>query len=166
VTASPDDRAAPAAMAPFDAVAVMGEAAWYPGCPEVVVCETHSAWVFLAGERAYKVKKPVRMAFLDFGTLERRRAVCHEEVRVNAALAASLDMRVRALVACDGGYVLADADAEDAVEYAIEMRAASTRTARWPRASVAISWPRTTCALSRRPSGGASRRSLLDLLTR
>ena len=94
----------------------------YPGRPDVTVRETHTAWIFLAGERAYKVKKPVQMAFLDFSTLERRRAVCHEEVRVNAPLAATLDMRVRALVAHDGSYALADADAPDAVEYTIEMR--------------------------------------------
>ena len=100
----------------------MSASAFYPGAPEVVVRETHSAWVFLAGERAYKVKKPVRMAFLDFSTLERRRAVCHEEVRVNRALAASLDMRVRAVVLGGDRYELAGADAPDAVEYAIEMR--------------------------------------------
>ena len=96
---------------------------FYPGAPAVELRETHSAWVFLAGERAYKVKKPVTMAFLDFSTLERRRAVCHEEVRVNAALASALDMRVRAIVVRAGAYVLAaGADADDAVEYAIEMR--------------------------------------------
>ena len=100
----------------------MSDGGMYPGQPDVTVRETHSAWVFLVGDRAYKVKKPVRMAFLDFSTLERRRAVCHEEVRVNAPLAASLAMRVRAVVAEDDSYVLADADAPDAVEYAIEMR--------------------------------------------
>jgi aminoglycoside phosphotransferase family enzyme/predicted kinase len=100
----------------------MSRDAFYPGVRDVVVRETHSAWIFLAGPRAYKVKKPVRMAFLDFSTLERRRAVCHEEVRVNRPLAASLDMRVRAIVARDGCYALTGADAPDAVEYAIEMR--------------------------------------------
>ncbi|MDP1849863.1 MAG: AAA family ATPase [Solirubrobacteraceae bacterium] len=111
-----------AAPPPSSVVEAMRHGAMYPGGPEVVVRETHSAWVFLAGERAYKVKKPVRMAFLDFSTLERRRAVCHEEVRVNAPLAATLEMRVRAVVARDGGYALTDSDAPDAVEYAIEMR--------------------------------------------
>lgn len=100
----------------------MSRSAFYPGAPEVAVCETHSAWVFLAGQRAYKVKKPVRMAFLDFSTLERRRAVCREEVRVNRVLASSLEMRVRAVVAQGDSYGLADEDAPDAVEYAIEMR--------------------------------------------
>jgi hypothetical protein len=38
--------------------------------------ETHGSWVFVAGDRALKVKKPVVLPFLDDGTLERRRAMC------------------------------------------------------------------------------------------
>jgi aminoglycoside phosphotransferase family enzyme/predicted kinase len=100
----------------------MSEPRFYPGAPEVTVCETHTAWVFLAGAHAYKVKKPVRMAFLDFGTLGRRRAVCREEVRLNRELAPTLDLRLRAVVAAGSGYALADAGAPDPVEYVIQMR--------------------------------------------
>jgi aminoglycoside phosphotransferase family enzyme len=39
----------------------------------VEVIETHISWVFLAGDRVYKVKKPVDLGFVDFTTLERRR---------------------------------------------------------------------------------------------
>jgi hypothetical protein len=49
--------------------------------------ETHISWVLLAGKAAYKLKKPVRLAFVDYGTLDRRRALCHEEVRLNRRLA-------------------------------------------------------------------------------
>jgi aminoglycoside phosphotransferase family enzyme/predicted kinase len=45
--------------------------------------ETHSSWVVLAGQYAYKLKKPVNLGFLDFTTIERRRADCEEEVRLN-----------------------------------------------------------------------------------
>jgi len=100
----------------------MSHSDFYPGGAPVSVRETHTAWVFLTGDRAYKVKKPVRMEFLDFSTLERRRAVCREEVRVNRELAASLHMRMRAIVARPLCYALVDDDAPDAVEYAIEMR--------------------------------------------
>ena len=96
-----------------------------PDGPVVDVRETHTAWVLLTRARAYKVKKPVRMEFLDFSSLERRRAVCEEEVRVNRPLAATLGMRLRAVVrAADGArtYELAEADDARAVEYAIEMR--------------------------------------------
>src|SRR5262245_9410716 len=48
----------------------------YPGRPEPVeVVESHISWVFLAGERAYKLRKPVVFPFLDYGTAERRRAL-------------------------------------------------------------------------------------------
>jgi len=45
--------------------------------------ETHSAWVLLAGDRAYKIKKPVRWSFMDFSTLALRRQACENEVRIN-----------------------------------------------------------------------------------
>jgi aminoglycoside phosphotransferase family enzyme len=49
--------------------------------------ETHASHVFLAGDLAYKVKKPVNLGFLDFSTLERRRYFCGEELRLNRRLA-------------------------------------------------------------------------------
>jgi aminoglycoside phosphotransferase family enzyme/predicted kinase len=52
--------------------------------------ETHISWVLLTGEVAYKVKKPVSLGFVDFGTLERRRHFCQEELRLNQRLAADL----------------------------------------------------------------------------
>lgn len=51
--------------------------------------ETHGAWVLLAGDFAYKIKKPVRYSFMDFGTLAQRRAACQAELRLNARFATS-----------------------------------------------------------------------------
>ena len=48
--------------------------------------ETHASWVFVAGERAYKLKKPVALGFLDYSTLDLRHSACREEVRVNQEL--------------------------------------------------------------------------------
>jgi uncharacterized protein len=60
----------------------------YPGRPSPVLTrETHMSWVFLAGDEAYKLKKPVRFAFLDYTTIGRRRWACGEEVRLNRRLA-------------------------------------------------------------------------------
>ena len=59
---------------PISVVEAMGASAFYPGAPEVVERETHSAWVFLADERAYKVETRAD-GVSDFSTLERRRAV-------------------------------------------------------------------------------------------
>jgi len=56
----------------------------YPHAVDRVdLMETHGAWVLLAGEFAYKIKKPVRFPFLDFSTLALRRAACETEIRVN-----------------------------------------------------------------------------------
>jgi aminoglycoside phosphotransferase family enzyme/predicted kinase len=51
------------------------------------VAETHSAVVFFVGDRAYKLKKPVDLGFLDFRSLKARRDVCHREVELNRRLA-------------------------------------------------------------------------------
>jgi aminoglycoside phosphotransferase family enzyme/predicted kinase len=55
--------------------------------PEVELVQTHVSLVFLAGDRAYKVKKPVDLGFLDFTTPERRRQACEDELRLNETLA-------------------------------------------------------------------------------
>lgn len=53
----------------------------------VASIETHMSWVFLTDEHAYKLKKPVRQPFLDFGTIEARRRNCALELRLNRRLA-------------------------------------------------------------------------------
>jgi uncharacterized protein len=52
-----------------------------------VVRETHSAVVLLLGDRAYKIKKPVDLGFLDFRTEASRRTVCRRELELNRRLA-------------------------------------------------------------------------------
>ena len=70
-------------------VAFLSRADAYPApVREVAVRETSKSWVFLAGDKAYKLKKPVRSPFLDFTTLARREAACKAEVRLNRRLAA------------------------------------------------------------------------------
>ena len=60
----------------------------YPYRPlRVEVKETHMSWVFIAGDRVYKLKKPVRYPFLNFRALAARKANCEEEVRLNRRLA-------------------------------------------------------------------------------
>jgi uncharacterized protein len=51
------------------------------------IVETHSAVVVFFGDRAFKVKKPVDLGFLDFRTRAAREAVCHREVELNRRLA-------------------------------------------------------------------------------
>ena len=58
----------------------------HPAGP-VEVRQTHAAVVFLTGAFAYKLKKAVRLPFLDYSSLESRRHFCEEEVRLNLRLA-------------------------------------------------------------------------------
>lgn len=69
------------------------------GSPHLTVecIETHMSWVFLVGDRVYKLKKPVHFPFLDFSTLEAREFFCREEVRLNSRLAAGIYLEVVAL---------------------------------------------------------------------
>ena len=90
---------------------------------DVQLFETHISWVLLAGDRAYKVKKPVVMPFLDYSSLAARRRFCIEEVRLNRRLAPDIYLAVRAIVRdATGSYALAGIDAPGAVEYLVEMR--------------------------------------------
>ena len=52
--------------------------------------ETHISWVLLAGDSAYKIKKPLRLPFVDYSALQARRHFCEEELRLNHRLAPSL----------------------------------------------------------------------------
>lgn len=52
--------------------------------------ETHISVVFLVGDKAYKLKRAVRYPYLDFSTLEKRKAACDAEVRVNRRTAPTL----------------------------------------------------------------------------
>lgn len=94
----------------------------YPGRPEVVeIVESHISWVFLAGDRAYKLRKPVVFPFLDYGTAERRRALCEEEVRLGRRLAPDIYIGVRPLVRSDDGWLLGEPGGRGD-EHVVEMR--------------------------------------------
>ena len=63
----------------------------------VTSIETHFAWVFLVGTRAFKLKKPLRQAPLDYGTIARRERACRAELELNRRLAPEVYLRVVAL---------------------------------------------------------------------
>jgi aminoglycoside phosphotransferase family enzyme/predicted kinase len=60
----------------------------------VSLVETHISWVLLAGEFAYKIKKPVKLPFLDFTTLDQRAFYCREELRLNHRFAPEIYLDV------------------------------------------------------------------------
>ena len=87
---------------------------------EVVVRETHMSWVFLAGPRAYKLKKPVRFPYLDFSTLARREAACRAELKLNRRLAGDVYVDVIPLTAVRHRLSLAGSGA--VVDWLVVMR--------------------------------------------
>lgn len=60
--------------------------------------QTHISWVLLAGEHAWKIKQPVRLPFVDYGTLAARRRFCEEELRLNRRLAPGLYLGLDTIV--------------------------------------------------------------------
>ena len=105
-----------------DLLAALAAPTMYSGRPPVVVHETHASWVFVAGDRAYKIKKPIALGFLDYSTLARRRSACREEVRGNQELAPGIYRGVRAIVRTSHGLCFAAEDTPGAIEYAVEMQ--------------------------------------------
>jgi len=77
-----------------------------PPAREVVRRETHMSEVFLAGSKAYKLKKPVRFPYLDFSTLARREAACRAELRLNRRLAPDIYRAVAPLVRSAAGLAI------------------------------------------------------------
>jgi aminoglycoside phosphotransferase family enzyme/predicted kinase len=110
----------PAADTQEPALALLGDPATHGG-HAVKRIDTHAASVFLAGERAFKVKRAVRFPFLDFSTLEKRKAACEAEVEVNRPLAPQIYRRVAAITRGADGRLALDGRGEP-VEWAVEMR--------------------------------------------
>ncbi len=96
----------------------------YPDSPRSVdAIETHMSWVFLTGTQVYKMKKPVRLPFLDFTTLEARRLNCHAEVTLNRRLATDVYFGVEPLVVDDDGSIRLGAGAGGTpIEWLVHMR--------------------------------------------
>lgn len=86
----------------------------------IEMLETHISFVLLAGDYAYKIKKPVVLPFADFGSLEARRHYCFEELRLNRRFAPQLYLDV---VPITGSVESPHVEGEGpALEYAVKMR--------------------------------------------
>lgn len=90
----------------------------------VEVVETHISYLLLTGIYAYKIKKAVKLAFLDFSTLEQRRLDCERELRLNRRYAPDIYLDIVAICETPAGLDLADIGAcrSPALEYAVRMR--------------------------------------------
>jgi hypothetical protein len=83
--------------------------------------DTHAASVFLAGDRVLKIKRAVRFPFLDYSTLNKRKAACEAELSVNAPYAPEIYRRVVAITR-QADRALAIGGDGPPVEWAVEMR--------------------------------------------
>ncbi len=93
----------------------------YPGqVQRVDLAETHISWVFLAGEYAYKFKKPLDLGFLDFRDPARRLHYCREELRLNTRLAPQIYLDLAGAVATPAGWRVVPW--RDGAEPAVRMR--------------------------------------------
>ncbi len=86
--------------------------------------ETHGAIVFLAGDRAYKLKRAVRYHYMDFSTPALRRATCEAELTINRRGAPKLYLEVRAIVRDKNGALRFGTAAEgaSAIDWVVVMR--------------------------------------------
>ncbi len=101
-------------------VAALLDGRRYPHVAKSVrVVETHISWVLLAGRYAYKIKKAVKLGFLDFTALEMRRFFCAEEIRLNRRLAPNIYLDV---VPLGGALEQPELGAQPALEYAVRMK--------------------------------------------
>jgi aminoglycoside phosphotransferase family enzyme/predicted kinase len=82
--------------------------------------DTHAASVFLEGDRALKIKRAVRFPFLDYSTLDKRKAACEEEIKANRPFAPQIYQRVVPITRDAGGRLAIDGHGQP-VEYAVEM---------------------------------------------
>jgi aminoglycoside phosphotransferase family enzyme/predicted kinase len=87
---------------------------------EVEVHETHISWVCLAGDFAYKIKKPVHNAFLDYRNLADRQRYCREELRLDSRFAPELYVDVVPITVENGRFRVEGRG--EPVEYAVKMR--------------------------------------------
>ncbi|PKO61392.1 MAG: hypothetical protein CVU24_08875 [Betaproteobacteria bacterium HGW-Betaproteobacteria-18] len=93
----------------------------YPdGVARVELVQTHISWVLLAGDLAYKIKKPVKLSFLDFSTLALRHKYCEDELRLNRRFAPDLYLAVVGIfnTAQDPQWQ----GSGEPIEYAVKMR--------------------------------------------
>jgi aminoglycoside phosphotransferase family enzyme/predicted kinase len=88
--------------------------------PHVKRIDTHAASVFLEGDRALKIKRAVRFPFLDYSTLDKRKAACDEELRINRPFAPDIYRRVIAITRAQDGSLSVDGCGIP-IEYAVEM---------------------------------------------
>lgn len=87
---------------------------------EISLIQTHISWVFLTGDYAYKVKKPMDFGFLNFTELSQRKHFCEEEIRLNKRLADQVYLQTVRITGTEDQPQLNGNG--DIIEYAVKMK--------------------------------------------
>lgn len=93
----------------------------HPVTLPIECCETHLSWVFLAGEYAYKIKKPVNFGFVDFSTPQKREHYLMLEKALNARFSPHIYREVLPIQRTDNGHTVGG-DPNTAVDWVLQMR--------------------------------------------
>ncbi len=107
-------------MPPIDIRELLRPSAFPHAVGEVRLRETHISWVILTGDVSYKLKKPVKLEFLDMTSLPHRQMLCQEELRLNRRLAPDLYLDVVTVTRDSQGLRIGGPGT--IVDYAVKMR--------------------------------------------
>src|SRR6185312_7889638 len=102
-------------------VAFLSEPTAFRVATAVQTVETHMSWIFLTGDRAFKLKKPVKFPYLDFSTVALREKYCRAELALNRRLAPDVYLRVVPMT-LNEGQRLQIGDGGEIVDWLVEMR--------------------------------------------
>ncbi len=95
-----------------EVIGFLSDPASHAGSDRVERVETHGNLVFLSGSEAWKIKRAVRFPYMDFSTLEKRRAACEREVAINRRFSADLYLGCVPITRSTGGVLAFAGDGE------------------------------------------------------
>ncbi len=91
------------------------------GETEHELIQTHISWVILDKDYVYKIKKPVKLSFLDFSTLDKRKYFCEQELILNQRLTSDIYLSVQPVTIEEEEFRIGVRKGE-VVDYAVVMR--------------------------------------------
>jgi uncharacterized protein len=91
----------------------------------IKLVETHISWLIIGKKYVYKIKKPVKLSFLDFSTLSKRKIYCEEELRLNRRLTRNIYLNVLPVSLKDHQYYLNSTKGKR-IDYAVQMKKLDT----------------------------------------
>jgi uncharacterized protein len=111
----------PANQDQTEVIAFLSDPASHAGANQIERVDTHGNLVFLTGHDAWKIKRAVRLAYMDFSTLEKRRIACEREIAINRRFSPDLYLGCVPITRTSHGGLAFSGDGE-VVEWSVHMR--------------------------------------------